>query len=530
VLIAARIRGPVDAVTVLLDGVAQEEALPAPYEYTWDTTQVPEGPHSVQVRAVRGDEVVLSESRVVTVDRTPPTLLTRLPEPGAQNVALSQRIEMTFSEPIAAETLSPESVRLMVGTQAQETKLDLSDDRKTLGITPTTKLEVPSSPSVELASTITDLAGNPLTIPSEAWSWNHPSMLFVSHYKLPSMVYPPFQIGLALDEFNHPIIASQDNGLTSTINQWTGTEWSPITDKLLLENPTMQRHSDGSIFVAGTARDTTRPVHIKRWSPTGWLTLEPALGPLTTSYHLSLSLTPQKKLGFAWIIDSAKAIEVRLRSSDDWAPLGPSLTANSGGGVYTPTLQLDDSGKHVVAWMQGDSIHVRQWDGQNWQTLGGSPNTRLPTHVFAKQPALALKTDGRPVVAWIGDDRTFKGIAVYVQEWDGLDWNLLGPPLRSNPPQTPAAPPQKPTLRLDPTGIPVVAWSEGNLEPLTFTTHIRRWDGANWVTIGDSRGVGRAQPGEYNFVLDAQGLAVLACLDFDRNDRSSWFYVLRQNQ
>ncbi|MCP3098288.1 Ig-like domain-containing protein [Myxococcus sp. K15C18031901] len=528
-LIVARVQGPVDHVTLVLDGVAQEEGLPTPYEYTWDTTQLPEGPHTVQARATRGDEVVLSESRVVNVDRTPPVVVTRSPEPGAKNVAISQRIEMTFSEPIAAETLTSESVRLLVDSQPRETSRTLSSDGSILTIVPTPRLEVPSSPSVELASSITDLAGNPLVIPSAAWNWKHPSMLFVSQYQFPSSVSPPFQIGLALDESDNPLVSAQDDGITSAVNHWTGTGWSPVGERLPLEKLAIQRHGDGSIFAAGRTRQYPQHILVQRWSASGWLTLEPALGPATHDFHLSLSLTSQKKLGIAWAAGFPAVVEVRIRGTSDWVALGSPLTTHPGTNALTPVLRLDDSGKHVVAWTQDNSIHVRRWNNESWETLGDSPNTRISTPVIAKQPSIVLRSDGSPVIAWLGGESSTRTAAVYIQEWDGVDWKLLGTPLKVNEDELSPAFPYNPIIHIDPTGRPVVGWSEQGMMPQSTFTYVRRWDGIHWTAMGDTHETGVSQTGEYNFVLDSQGSPVLACLDFDPNHRDSWLYILRQN-
>ena len=145
-----------------------------PYSYTWDTKSVPEGTYSMSVRVSRGDTSVTSEPLEVVVDRTAPTVVSR--HPVLSGLAeWDGAISFTVSEPLAPDSVEARSVELRqqggLGTTEVSVKVSLSSDGTTVDVVPDSMLTLPANLSLVLKPTMRDLAGNPLGVPTEEWTW-----------------------------------------------------------------------------------------------------------------------------------------------------------------------------------------------------------------------------------------------------------------------------------------------------------------------------------------------------------------------
>jgi hypothetical protein len=82
----------VASVQFLVDGALQATVTTAPYQWSWDTTKVATGSHSVEALATDGAGLMANNSRMVTVDNTPPTVSLTGPAAGAN---VSGNVQMT---------------------------------------------------------------------------------------------------------------------------------------------------------------------------------------------------------------------------------------------------------------------------------------------------------------------------------------------------------------------------------------------------------------------------------------------------
>ncbi|HZI12296.1 MAG TPA: Ig-like domain-containing protein, partial [Myxococcus sp.] len=98
---------PADRVELLRDGEVLAELAP-PYTYRWETAGEAEGTYRLEARAVLGEVAFESEAREVVVDRTPPRLVSRTPEAGAEDVWVRAPVRAVFSEPLKAGTVTSE--------------------------------------------------------------------------------------------------------------------------------------------------------------------------------------------------------------------------------------------------------------------------------------------------------------------------------------------------------------------------------------------------------------------------------------
>ena len=150
--------------------IAQFE-VPPPYRGTFDMTNFAQDTFSLKVQTTLDGAKFVSEERIVTVDHTPPTVLSQ--SGGVAGAPLT----LVFSEPVDPQSINwgpgPMDVEMSVWPYAFEklnealtvaipAKLNIAGD--TLTLTPDESLQLPCEVFL-VGTTITDLAGNALTIP-----------------------------------------------------------------------------------------------------------------------------------------------------------------------------------------------------------------------------------------------------------------------------------------------------------------------------------------------------------------------------
>jgi hypothetical protein len=159
-----------------------------------------------------------------------------------------------------------------------------------------------------------------------------------------------------------------------------------------------------------------------------------------------------------------------------WQLLGGALDLSTTQTANSPSLTLDTSGKPVVAWYEYDgtsfNIYVKRWNAGAWSLVGLNPLDVEPNKT-ADRPSLALDSSNNPVVAWREVDN------IYVKRFDGNTWNLVGTgPLNINIGFSTLSS----SLVLDKTNNPVVAWIEG--DKVSYNLYVKRWNGSAWVMLG----------------------------------------------
>ena len=146
-----------------------------PFSYAWDTKNASEGSHQVDATATIGGTTITSKPVTIWVDRTPPAIVTRTPALNATNVALSDPIQIVFSEALDPSSVSNASISLSAGGTTLSTTASLASDGHTVGITlgAHSSLTYPATVTVAVNAAIKDLAGNAVgSLPS--WSWTAP--------------------------------------------------------------------------------------------------------------------------------------------------------------------------------------------------------------------------------------------------------------------------------------------------------------------------------------------------------------------
>jgi hypothetical protein len=463
--VQVQLGGAAPAFVELLANNTLIAVLPPPFSYTWNTQGVPEGTYALQARAAATPGPIVSEARTIIVDRTPPQVTSRKPDPGANNVSVKAQIQVQFSEAVERASITDAAVTLMTGTTPLAKALSLSGDGITLTITPASPPPTSSQLTVTFSAEVMDAAQNSLLAPSSAWTWNVPEWL---------------------------------NTVPDGLGNAAATRPSLVLD------------AAGTLTVAWEEND----IYLQRLGPTGWTALGGGLSASpnnTPATAVSLQARVSGDAVVAWSESDGTAANVYVQEwvTDHWQPIGSALSASGGStNAAYPSLGLKTNGTPVVAWEESDgtasNIYVRQWLSGSWQQLGPALSA-VTGATNARSPGLVFDSTGSPVVIW----RETAGTAdnLYVWRWTGTAWEALGAALSAYPGATNV---QDSSIALDSAGNPVVAWTEEGSSG--YDVHVARWTGSSWQTTG-----GAISSGSYtrftnglSLKLTAQGVPFLA--------------------
>ncbi|CAM3483836.1 malectin domain-containing carbohydrate-binding protein [Corallococcus soli] len=155
-----------------------------------------------------------------------------------------------------------------------------------------------------------------------------------------------------------------------------------------------------------------------------------------------------------------------------------------------------------------------------WKWLGLSPQaSNIADPIEA--PSLALDANNRPFVAWEERPASTSTFNVYAARWTGSAYELLGGSLGSS---TWA---RNPTLLMDPTGAPVVAFLDSAPSSSGAHVRVRRWNGTAWTEVGGPVGVEGQDALAVAAAMDGQGRPVLAAVMYDRAQEDERISVFR---
>jgi len=327
---------------------------------------------------------------------------------------------------------------------------------------------------------------------------------------------------LALDASGNPVVAWHENtpGQFDNIyvKRWdsSSSSWVPLGNELDINpsqnavKPSLALETSGNPVVAWTEWDgSSNNVYVKRWDGTDWVQLGGALDvdPAQEAISHSLALDSANHPVVAFFENDGTSFNIYVKRWDgtNWVSLGGALDINLSQQAYDPSLALDASGNPVVAWHENtpgqfDNIYVKRWDGANWVLLGGALDVNV--NDGAALARLVLDTSGNPVVAWTEWNSSSSN--VYVKRWDGANWVPLGNELDISEPQ----PAGSPSLALDTSGRPVVAWFEN--DGTSDNIYVKRWDGTSWLLQGSGLDTVLSQEAQYPKVaMDSLGYPVV---------------------
>ncbi|WP_395822479.1 Ig-like domain-containing protein [Archangium minus] len=408
------VRGGTPDLVQLFRGAEELATIPLPYTYTWNTETEAEGIYTITARATKSGRTFPSEPVTVIVDRTKLQVSSRSPAPGMTNVPYSTPIQVVFSKPVKATTVSDTTVSFAVSGVLAEKTLSLSSDGKTLTLTPKVRPPLPATFSVGLSSGITDSAGNALVVPSTSWNFELPSWYaFGGPLNAVSGNTQLKDTAMVLDSQDNPVIAWSEERTTGGrssifVYRWDGRAFTPIGDALngtsvgSAYKPALALDGRGNPIIAWQESDGFNDnIYVKRWTGIAWQSVGSGLLSAENDTRPSPTPTPARN---------------------------PSLAVR-GNEIY-------------IAWdemtvEEFSTIHVRKSvDGGSFSAVdrsGGSVSA-VPQLSSASNPSLALDSNGQPVVAF--QEQTLEqnrptNIYVMRLKQDGY-WTYSVPPFYGN--------------------------------------------------------------------------------------------------
>lgn len=476
--------GGAAAAVQLLDNGALLTTLTAPtYKFTWDTTKVAEGNHQLVAQEAVGGQIVASAPVTIIVDRTSPTIVSKSPGTGADNVSLTDPIQVVFSEALAPASITAGSVSLSLGSAAVGGTATLGTDGKTIGVAIANRssLALPGTMTEMVGTGITDLAGNAFA--GASWSFTVP--LWVDLGSVAGNAR-----AIALDPSGAPVVLTDMSNTMQIARYLGGTSW----DTSIPSPQAAGSMAYGSIAV-GASNDiflawyetTSQPVYVARWTGSAW----------DRSYGTLLTLS----------------------------------TASVGG----PTIALTSAGQPVVRWVEPVNMgrgpgYVSRWNGSSWTAYAGAPGD-YSGPVVVDHSDLPITLAGNQMSRWTGSAWTApQGTGVYglaVNSTDvavGLQITSDGfQPLALSktgvltnyvPALTGESPSDGYGVAIDKNDEPIVTWFSyvGGTASSFAQVHAARWTGSAW---DKGYGILPNASGRAVLALAAASIPIVAWTDFN---------------
>ena len=187
-------------------------------------------------------------------------------------------------------------------------------------------------------------------------------------------------------------------------------------------------------------------------------------------------------IGFTNITSPISCIQEKMGCAGGWKEIGEGSA--SGDGISdnstmcgSPSLVINNSGNPVIGWESGDSlgalIHVTQWNGTGWEAIG--VNLSAGSSGVNLHPSLRINKSGNPVIAWDGENS--ENYEIYLKQWNGSTWEQLGGSASDGG----IGNGQYPSLTINNSGNPVVAWYNENTN-----IYLKQWNDSSWEELGGS--------------------------------------------
>jgi hypothetical protein len=474
--------GPSPAVQLLDNGILLTTLSTNPYVFTWDTTTAAEGSHQLVAQAAVGGQIVSSAPVTIVVDRSPPSIVSRSPGSGDGNVSLTDPVQIVFSEAIAGSSVTATAVRLTLGSAAVASMATLGADGKTIGavIADRASLGLPGTMTETVATSITDLAGNPFA--GASWSFSVP--LWVDLGTVAG--YGP---KIMLDPSGVPVVMTRTSSL-QIARYAGGTNWDtsiPSPNTAATGTGDFSISPSGEIFVAWT-ESSSQPVHVARWTGATW---DRSYGTLLTSptasaegVQIAHTSTGQPVVRWVEPITMGRGPGYVSRwTGSSWTPYADAP------GDYSGPIVLDRSDFPIVE----AGYRISRWTGSSWISPLGMNLFGLA--INSSDQAVALQVEFGSSIQPVGLSKTGV-LADYV------------PGLAGQSPDGIASY----RVAIDNLDKPIVTW-HSNVDG-TFANaqlHVARWTGAEW----DQRYGIFTNAGDYcSIVLAGAAVPVVAWQDF----------------
>jgi len=332
---------------------------------------------------------------------------------------------------------------------------------------------------------------------------------------------------IALDSSGNPVVAwvNSRSGVGSIyIRQWnaTGGTWDEIGANSASgsgigygSSPSLALDSTGNPIIAWEY--SSGCIYIKRWNGSSWAeTVAGSASGTGLGYGSSPSLAVDSagNPALAWVYQGDIWIKLNATNTQP-----PGSLSNGYAQFTAPSLALDSAANPVVAW-EDDYFHeifIMRYSGSTFVEIGaGSASASSAgggislNSGISQNPSLALDSSGNPVVAW--EDNSSGNYEIFIKHWNGSAWvgysngtvDYMGGGVSNNSGNS-----VLPSLRINALGLPIVVWQNGSIPSRDI--YIKIWNGSAWSGIGSasaSSGGISSTSGDSNspsLVLDTSG-------------------------
>jgi hypothetical protein len=223
---------------------------------------------------------------------------------------------------------------------------------------------------------------------------------------------------------------------------------------------------------------------------------------------------------------SAAPDETEAVANAGWEEMGVKSASGQGisgsGAVYgAPSVAIGPDNMPVVAWADGSGgdyeIYVRRWNGSAWVEIGdgsASGGGISNNAGSSEEPAVAVGSDGMPVVAWV--DNSLDDFEIYLRRWNGSAWVELAGSASFGGLSNNTSGSGGPSVVVGNDLMPIVAWSNEAAGLFNREIYVRRWNGSSWIEMGagsasgggisNTEGIDRAP----SVAIGTDGLPVIA--------------------
>jgi len=180
-------------------------------------------------------------------------------------------------------------------------------------------------------------------------------------------------------------------------------------------------------------------------------------------------------------------LAVKHWNGTGWVQIGESVMMHlTQQHLALPRIAMDLAGSPVVCWIETPDyrwgpasdyfVYAKRWDGSQWVQLGGNVSGDT---IMKEHPDIAMGWDGNPIVCYTTNEGPIQ-LRVNVRRWDGSQWVNLGENPAPNWSRNPA-------IVIGNDGNPILSWESTSLD-----IYVRKWDAvrAEWVEIGGASGSG----------------------------------------
>jgi len=248
----------------------------------------------------------------------------------------------------------------------------------------------------------------------------------------------------------------------------------------------------GEVWAAATVGDPVASVAAFSWDGSVWTQRGPLLDGLsadTTTYLPQLAIGPDDAPVLTWVEGQTSGSTPMPRSfarrwnGTRWLALGASIEVAGAAGMWPTAViaHVSESGAPTVAFTQAETptlanAYIARWDGLDWR-LVGSP-IRPPDRVYLAQPT-ALTEDARGALHLAFNDNR----DAFILRFDGFDWAPVAGDIGADDPADYRQNVQ--SMVVEPDGTPVIALSSSStLSAGTSLIRVRRWNGIRWLALG----------------------------------------------